>query len=142
MLARRREHCPAKLKQSVTTQPQSAFGAQTKHRAAKRDGEVQRSPFDVFNNPGDAAVFKPLANCANKIRMMLSKAHALANATKCLTRRTGMDRVEAFQWERQCVRLNELKRILRLWNNIDTDNIEASKVIAHSSAAGTTEQIK
>ena len=42
----------------------------------------------------------------------------------------------------QDVHLNETKRVARLRLHIDTDNLEAGKVVAHSRTTGPTEEIE
>ena len=40
------------------------------------------------------------------------------------------------------VGLVKLERVVRLWVDIDTNNVETGSVVTHSGATGTTEQIE
>lgn len=136
---------PVRFEQAVALQFGAATRTEAKHRAAKHERITKRRARHVLHDERFAGADEKLARFLDAIDVMLLPAAHSADAGMRLTRRTGVDRVEArhpFRIERQNVRLDELERVSRLRLDIDADHIEPSLMIAHARAASAAEQVE
>ena len=54
----------------------------------------------------------------------------------------GIERRENLRWHLESVRLREEKRVIRLWIDVDANDIEAGSMVANCCAASTAKQIQ
>lgn len=117
---------------------------QVEHRSTEHDWlpKVGSRLFDVLDDVGRLGCNQPLTHGSNEVGVLLACAPARRSLREDLAWGRAMDGIETVKREGEGIGLVKLKRVIRLWVEVDAHHLKAGEVIAHGGAASLAAQVK